>query len=110
MCVDSVCVCTVPAGMPEASHFSKAKQVCYLGDVCLLSGVWEMAREHHTHARSATPYQIDKFTYSFEHKDVIRLFVYCCTVVRVHYDDDDVSFYNSTASSWTLATPRTTWE
>ena len=22
----------------------------------------------------------------------------------------DVSFYNSTASSWTLATPRTTWE
>ena len=23
---------------------------------------------------------------------------------------DDVSFYNSTASSWTLATPRTTWE
>ena len=25
-------------------------------------------------------------------------------------DDDDVSFYNSTAFSWTLATPRTTWE
>ena len=25
-------------------------------------------------------------------------------------DDDDVSFYNSTASTWTLATPRTTWE
>ena len=26
------------------------------------------------------------------------------------HDDDDVSFYNSTASTWTLATPRTTWE
>ena len=26
------------------------------------------------------------------------------------YDDDDVSFYNSTASTWTLATPRTTWK
>ena len=26
------------------------------------------------------------------------------------YDDDDVSFYNSIASTWTLATPRTTWE
>ena len=25
-------------------------------------------------------------------------------------NDDDVSFYNSTASTWTLATPRTTWE
>ena len=25
-------------------------------------------------------------------------------------DDDDVSFYNNTASTWTLATPRTTWE
>ena len=25
-------------------------------------------------------------------------------------DDDDVSFYNSTASTWTLATPRTNWE
>ena len=25
-------------------------------------------------------------------------------------DDDDVSFYNSTASTWTLATPRTTWD
>ena len=25
-------------------------------------------------------------------------------------DEDDVSFYNSTASTWTLATPRTTWE
>ena len=25
-------------------------------------------------------------------------------------DDDDVSFYNSTASTWTLATPRTTRE
>ena len=25
-------------------------------------------------------------------------------------DDDDVSFYNSTASTGTLATPRTTWE
>ena len=24
--------------------------------------------------------------------------------------DDDVSVYNSTASTWTLATPRTTWE
>ena len=24
--------------------------------------------------------------------------------------DDDVSFYNITASTWTLATPRTTWE
>ena len=23
--------------------------------------------------------------------------------------DDDVSFYNSTASTWTLATPRTIW-
>ena len=28
----------------------------------------------------------------------------------VQNDDDDVSFYNSTASTWTLATPRTTWE
>ena len=26
------------------------------------------------------------------------------------YAYDDVSFYNSTASTWTLATPRTTWE
>ena len=26
------------------------------------------------------------------------------------YDDVDVSFYNSTASTWILATPRTTWE
>ena len=25
-------------------------------------------------------------------------------------DDDDVSFYTSTASTWTLATQRTTWE
>ena len=25
-------------------------------------------------------------------------------------DDDDVSFYNSTASTWTLVTERTTWE
>ena len=29
---------------------------------------------------------------------------------RVHLFDDDVSFYNSIASTWTLATPRTTWE
>ena len=28
----------------------------------------------------------------------------------VNGSDDDVSFYNSTASTWTLATPRTTWE
>ena len=28
----------------------------------------------------------------------------------VHTFPGDVSFYNSTASSWTLATPRTTWE
>ena len=27
-----------------------------------------------------------------------------------HGAHDDVSFYNSTASTWTLATPRTTWE
>ena len=26
------------------------------------------------------------------------------------HDDDDVSFDNGTASTWTLATPRTTWE
>ena len=26
------------------------------------------------------------------------------------HDDDNVSFYNSTASTWTLATPRPTWE
>ena len=31
------------------------------------------------------------------------------THVEVSYDDD-VYFYNSTASTWTLATPRTTWE
>ena len=31
-----------------------------------------------------------------------------CRFITVH--DDDVSFCNSTASTWTLATPRTTWE
>ena len=49
--------------------------------------------------------------------------MYVCTFLqqyRIHMDIDnsrnflgimyDVSFYNSTASSWTLATPRTTWE
>ena len=32
------------------------------------------------------------------------------TAVSMHLCDYDVSFYNSTASTWTLATPRTTWE
>ena len=38
--------------------------------------------------------------------------LHCCLAFseNVHNDDDDVSFYNSTTSSWTLATPRTTWE
>ena len=33
-----------------------------------------------------------------------------CSIGVLAHDDDDVSFYNSTASTWTLATPRTTWE
>ena len=31
-------------------------------------------------------------------------------VIITSNNDDDVSFYNSTASIWTLATPRTTWQ
>ena len=35
---------------------------------------------------------------------------WCVELRQSCIHDDDVSFYNSTASTWTLATPRTTWE
>ena len=44
----------------------------------------------------------------------LALLIYLVIVKRHAFrgdlTDDDVSFYNSTASTWTLATPRTTWE
>ena len=33
-----------------------------------------------------------------------------CSSCTAIFSDDDVSFYNSTASTWTLETPITTWE
>ena len=43
-------------------------------------------------------YAFEMFTYSLYHGTIVHVSFY------------NVSFYNSTASSWTLATPRTTWE
>ena len=46
---------------------------------------------------------------SSPHEHDYQHFSDVCSAFK-HEDDDDVSFYNSTASTWTLATPRTTWE
>ena len=41
---------------------------------------------------------------------MVRVYRFILFELRYWIGDDDVSFYNSTASTWTLATPRTTWE
>ena len=99
------------AGFPHPDVYTSTGFVMTSPPACLLTDFDVLSDKRQLKgSKVSSSWFVSCLTYQLLHPDNVSCIINKNTVHESKYDDDDVSFYNSNASTWTLATPRSTWE